>query len=85
MHAGQNIEKFIPSQSSLITGGYSISVQFPLHLVNKNYPIRQETFPDKLKAVRIEAGLTQEAFARRVEVTEDTIRNWEKGRAVPSN
>jgi hypothetical protein len=38
-------------------------------MINTYYPPRQETFPQKLRAVRIEAKCTQEEFAARLEVT----------------
>ncbi len=76
-------EKFTPRHAFLIPNVYPLSVQVPLHLVNKYYPQTQDTFPQKLRAVRIEANCTQAAFAARLEVTEQTVRNWENGRGVP--
>jgi DNA-binding transcriptional regulator YiaG len=52
-------------------------------LVNKYYPQTQDTFPQKLRAVRIAMGLYQQDFAARLEVTAQTVRNWEHGRAFP--
>lgn len=36
-----------------------------------------------LVPLREKVGLTQEALAKRLGVTDHTIRNWEKGRAEP--
>lgn len=37
----------------------------------------------QLDALRIKAGLTQEQLADAIGVTDHTIRNWTKGRAMP--
>lgn len=37
----------------------------------------------KLSAARVNAGLTQEAVAREMQVGKQTISNWEKGRIIP--
>ena len=42
-----------------------------------------ERFQISLAAARVNAGLTQEAVAREMNVTRQTIINWEKGRAIP--
>lgn len=36
-----------------------------------------------LAAARVNAGLTQEAAAKKMGVTKQTIINWEKGKIVP--
>ena len=36
-----------------------------------------------LAAARVNAGLTQEAAAKKMGVTKQTIINWEKGKVVP--
>lgn len=36
-----------------------------------------------LAAARVNAGLTQEAAAKKIGVTKQTIINWEKGKIVP--
>lgn len=41
------------------------------------------TFGDRLVAARDIAGLTQEAFARRLGVRIDTVRAWENDRSEP--
>ena len=71
------VKKCTPRHASLIPDRYPISVQVPLHLVNKYYPQTQDTFPEKLRAVRIAMGLYQQDFARRLAVTAQTVRNWE--------
>jgi DNA-binding transcriptional regulator YiaG len=80
---GHIVKKCTPRHSSLIPDRYPISVQVPLHLVNKYYPQTQETFPQKLRAARIAMGLYQKDFARRLAVTAQTVRNWENGRGFP--
>lgn len=40
--------------------------------------------PQKLQAARKAASLTQEELARRVSCSLTALRNWEKGRMVPS-
>lgn len=37
-----------------------------------------------LKSARIEAGLTQEEAAKLIDVSRDTISNWETGKSSPS-
>jgi transcriptional regulator with XRE-family HTH domain len=37
----------------------------------------------RLKDLRLRAGLTQEALARRADVGNDAVRNWERGRRTP--
>lgn len=36
-----------------------------------------------LAAARVNAGLTQEDVAKKMQVSKQTIVNWEKGRVVP--
>lgn len=36
-----------------------------------------------VKAIREATGLTQEKFAKRIDVPVGTLRNWEQGRRVP--
>jgi len=37
----------------------------------------------RLKALRVAAGLSQQALARRLAVTLRTVRNWERGTSPP--
>ena len=37
-----------------------------------------------LKAARVNAGLTQEEAAKRLQITKQTLLNWEKGMSEPS-
>lgn len=37
-----------------------------------------------VRRVRLRLGLTQQQFARRIDVLLDTIRNWEQGRRYPT-
>ena len=40
-------------------------------------------FGERVKAVRMGAGLTQEQFASRLGVTRQAVSNWENGRNLP--
>jgi transcriptional regulator with XRE-family HTH domain len=37
----------------------------------------------RLRELRRRAGLTQEALARRIDVSGDTVRKWERGKRTP--
>jgi DNA-binding transcriptional regulator YiaG len=78
---GHIVKKCTPRHASLIPDRYSISVQVPLHLVNKYYSQTQETFPQKLRAVRRAMGLYQKDFARRLAVTAQIKSTGERSRA----
>ena len=39
---------------------------------------------ERLRAARINAGLTQQKVAERLEVTPQSVRNWEAGRSEPA-
>ena len=41
-------------------------------------------FPQKLKELRMEKGLTQKQLADALETTDDSIYSWERGRSQPS-
>ena len=43
----------------------------------------RRTAPDEVRNVRALTGLSQTAFAQRIEVPVDTIRNWEQGKRAP--
>lgn len=38
---------------------------------------------NRLRELRLRAELTQEALARKADVGNDAVRNWEKGRRTP--
>lgn len=42
------------------------------------------TFGELLKQVRIDSGITQEQFARELNVSFSTINRWENGHTTPS-
>ena len=42
-----------------------------------------ETIGDRIRKVRINAGMSQRKFARSVYVTRNTVYRWEKGKSVP--
>src|SRR5690242_4062821 len=46
-------------------------------------PDCRRTAPDEIRNVRALTGLSQTAFAQRIEVPVDTIRNWEQGKRAP--
>ena len=41
-------------------------------------------FKERLKELRIEKGLTQKQLAKELNISEDSVYNWEKGRSEPS-
>lgn len=43
----------------------------------------EESSAESFVTLREQAGLTQDGLADILEVTDHTIRNWEKGRTVP--
>lgn len=42
-----------------------------------------QSFPERLKALRLERGLTQKQLAAKIFCSEQSVLNWERGRAVP--
>lgn len=42
-----------------------------------------ETIGDRIRKVRINAGMSQRKFARSVYVTRSTVYRWENGKSVP--
>lgn len=42
-----------------------------------------EDFKITLAAARVNAGLTQEEVAKKMQVSKRTIINWEKGKVIP--
>lgn len=46
--------------------------------------ISMNKFKERLKELRIEKGLTQKQLAKELNVSEDSVYNWEKGRSEPS-
>lgn len=42
-----------------------------------------ETIGDRIRKLRINAGMSQRKFARSVYVTRSTVYRWEKGKSVP--
>lgn len=47
------------------------------------FPIETETLGGRMKKYRIENGLSQEEFAKKMGVDESTVFHWEKGTHVP--
>lgn len=46
--------------------------------------MKLRSFGEKLKEIRIEFGLTQDKFANELNVSLDTVKNWEQGYNYPS-
>jgi len=44
-----------------------------------------ENFHSEIKRLRVKNNFTQDAFARELSVDGSSVRNWEKGRALPHN
>ncbi len=42
-----------------------------------------EVRPDDVSAIRRFVGMTQSEFARAIEISIDTLQNWEQGRRAP--
>lgn len=42
-----------------------------------------QSFPERLKALRLERGLTQKQLAAKIFCSEQSVLNWERGKAVP--
>ncbi|HEN0128854.1 TPA: helix-turn-helix domain-containing protein [Streptococcus agalactiae] len=40
-------------------------------------------FPERLKKLRLEAGLTQKELANKLNITQQTYAQWESGRSKP--
>jgi transcriptional regulator with XRE-family HTH domain len=50
----------------------------------KRKPTAEEVaMGERLRELRLRAGLTQEKLARKADVGNDAVRNWEKGRREP--
>ena len=43
-----------------------------------------KTFGDRLKALRRDAGLTQDELAQRTHLSQTAISNWESGNRIPN-
>ena len=50
----------------------------------KRERVKLRSFGEKLKEIRIEFGLTQDKFANELNVSLDTVKNWEQGYNYPS-
>jgi ribosome-binding protein aMBF1 (putative translation factor) len=71
--------------SHLFIGIYSISLSIPQFTFNKDYPNNPQSFGEKIKKARMDAGLQIKELASIVGVTEDIIINWEKRGIMPSS
>ena len=47
------------------------------------FPVDTETLGGRIKKYRIEQGLSQEEFAKKIGVNESTVFSWEKGEHKP--
>ncbi len=57
--------------------------KFALKLTFKISRYPNETLGQKIRKLRLEKGLKQVELAKVLGVSEDTVRNWEKGRTRP--
>ncbi|NBL01161.1 MAG: XRE family transcriptional regulator, partial [Erysipelotrichia bacterium] len=42
-------------------------------------------FPERLKILRSEAKLTQKEIADKLDISQQSYANWEKGKTLPAN
>jgi transcriptional regulator with XRE-family HTH domain len=52
--------------------------------INPAYPAELNTLGDHLRKTRLDRGLSQSAVARILNVTADTVTNWELNRCKPT-
>jgi DNA-binding XRE family transcriptional regulator len=73
-HAAQNIEnrRGFPTQAP-----YCLSYPLPKYIFIKDYPISPRNFGEKLRKARMDAGLRIRELAQILDVSEDTVINWE--------
>lgn len=69
-----------PSKALLDNGG---SFQHNKRKGYRNNYERCNMKPDEIKALRNDLGLTKVKFARKLQVSEKTISNWESGKNIP--
>lgn len=50
----------------------------------KRERVKLRSFGDKLKKIRIQYGMTQDNFADEMNISLDTVKNWEQGYNYPS-
>ena len=65
------------------SGDYPISRSLPKQIFIKDYPVSPRNFGQKLRKVRMDAGLKIKELARMLGVTEDTVINWEVRGVTP--
>ena len=54
------------------------------HMTNKNEKPALEEIAMRLKAARVESGLTQAQLGEKLSVSQDTVSLWENGKSVPT-
>jgi transcriptional regulator with XRE-family HTH domain len=50
----------------------------------KRERVKLRSFGEKLKRIRTKCGLTQDKFADEMNISLDTVKNWEQGYNYPS-
>jgi DNA-binding XRE family transcriptional regulator len=73
-HSGQNLENPNP----VFNQTYSLNLLIPKQIFNEGYPVKPETFGEKFRKARMDAGLQIKELAALVGVIDDTVINWEK-------
>lgn len=77
-HAGHFLEK--PTLT------HTISELVNIHLLaDPTYPANPRTFGQELRKKRMDLGLRTKELARLIEVTSDTVINWELRNVKPTN
>ena len=71
--ANQNLTRAVQSYKK-----FALKLTFRV----SRYP--NETLGEKIRKLRLERGLKQVELAKVLGVSEDLVRNWEKGRTVPT-
>jgi DNA-binding transcriptional regulator YiaG len=67
------------------SGNYRITLPIPKFIFKKRYPKNPANFGDRLRIIRMDAGLQIKELAKVIDVTEDTIINWEMRSVSPTS
>jgi DNA-binding XRE family transcriptional regulator len=80
-HASQNLENL--EIQPLAVPCYLLIRTLPKTLFYKNYPSNPTNFGERLRKARMDAGMQIKDLARILEVTPDTVINWEMRGRIP--